>query len=83
MDCGAWKNDEYYFVVRIRGSEYRLSESEMQEFHHHIDQVWGYDKDESLSPDYLDLPAPNLGAKITGGLLGLLGMAKPTIRRRA
>ena len=85
MDCGVWRLEEEPncdCVVRIRGSEYQVSWAELDELSFHIRNVLRIST-ESLSTDYLNLPAPNLGAKITGGLLDLLGLAKPTIRRRA
>jgi len=82
MDCGCWVNDdEDHFVIRIRGSEYLCSGKDVKELIHHCLCVLE-GASESLSEDYQNLPAPSLGAQITGNLLGLLGLAKPAMKRR-
>ena len=80
MDCGAYRNGEDY-VVRIRGSEYSLTEADWQEFLHHLHWV-GEGLSESMSEDYNSIPAyspPATRADRPSGkaLLQKLGLSKP------
>lgn len=70
MDCGArWQENGY--VIRIRGSEYLLSEDEWEEFRYCLDTL-------SSSADYEDCKATP--SKID--LIAALGLTPKPIKRR-
>ena len=77
MDCGARRQEED-FVIRIRGSEYLVSQDEYDEFFRCI-------RDCEMSPDYLSIPrheppAPKGEGKIS--LANLFGPRQPRIATR-
>jgi hypothetical protein len=82
MDCGAWKLDEHYYVLRWNGSEHRVSTGELAELCYHLCKVRDGES-ESLSTEYLNLPAPAPTGRSLSGLLAQLGLVKPTHRRPA